>query len=173
MLVTTIGSTATGQWNGPSALGLAARRTALRGSLLRAPSVYSDRYIAKEVGAFTLFATHFHELSVLRWELAMAANLHVSALTDGGRLTFLYDVRPGVCDRSFGIHVAEMVRFPQHVIQVAALITRSPANSSGTRQHGIQVAALTTRQIATAVSLITRHNPHTNLRTMGQAVSEL
>jgi DNA mismatch repair protein MSH2 len=107
--------------------------------------------IVKGIGAFGCFATHFHELTRLADEYPDAVkNLHVVAFVGGEEsngaanedsahgnkkreVTLLYRVEPGVSDQSFGIHVAELVRFPEKVVNMARrkaeeLEDFSPAN---------------------------------------------
>lgn len=75
--------------------------------------------LAVSTCAFTLFATHFHELCALADETQAVKNKHVTAHTSGGRITMLYSVEDGPCPSSFGVHVAELAGFPQAVVDMA------------------------------------------------------
>lgn len=78
-----------------------------------------SEYMVKRIGCWTLFATHFHELTALADQEASVINRHVSAHVEDGNVTFLYEVRPGPCLQSFGIHVAEMAHFPKETVECA------------------------------------------------------
>lgn len=76
-------------------------------------------HLASITKCFTLFATHFHELTELEDELPMVGNLHVKAICQADKLTMLYNLGSGVCDESYGINVARYTRFPDHVVDAA------------------------------------------------------
>lgn len=66
-----------------------------------------------------LFATHYHELTALAAYLPRVRNAHMAAAEIDGRIVFLYQMRPGGADRSYGIHVAELAGLPRPVIRRA------------------------------------------------------
>lgn len=76
------------------------------------------RFIAKELKSFSLFATHFHELTDLSKQVSCIGNVHLKAMTSKDNLTMLYQVEDGICDQSYGVHVAQLAQFPQNVIEV-------------------------------------------------------
>ena len=78
-----------------------------------------SEHIVQEIGCITVFATHFHELTVLEDQEPSVQNCHVTAQTTSQGLTFLYEVQPGPCLESFGIQVAAMAHVPHSVIQDA------------------------------------------------------
>jgi DNA mismatch repair protein MutS len=79
----------------------------------------ATEYLHNEVGARTLFATHYHELTGLVERLDRAANVHVAVDDAGDDVTFLRTVRAGPTDRSYGVHVADLAGVPAPVVDRA------------------------------------------------------
>ena len=76
-------------------------------------------HIAKHVRAFTLFATHYFELTGLASELDGCANVHLDATEHGDKLIFLHTVKEGPANQSYGLQVAALAGVPPKVIQSA------------------------------------------------------
>ena len=111
-----------------------------------------SEHLVREIGAFAMFATHFHELTALTETYPQVQNLHVvahigdsdgdAAMADGGNnsrrreVTLLYKVVPGISDQSFGIHVAELVRFPPKVVAMAKRKADELEDFSGKHSDG-------------------------------------
>jgi DNA mismatch repair protein MutS len=81
-------------------------------------------YIHARIGARTLFATHYHELTELADELDRVYNYHVTVAEQDGKVIFLHKVTPGGIDRSYGIHVARLAGLPRSVTIRAERILR-------------------------------------------------
>jgi DNA mismatch repair protein MutS len=137
-------------------------RRATKNSLLildeigRGTSTFDGMSIARAVvefcadkrllGAKTLFATHYHELTELENTLPGAVNYNIAVRAKGEDIIFLRKIVPGGADRSYGIEVAKLAGLPEKVLSRArAILTELE------REHGVQYTA--PRQEAEQVSL--------------------
>ena len=77
------------------------------------------RFLADRSAAFTLFSTHYFELTLLAEQLASARNVHLDAVEHGDGIVFLYEVRPGPASQSYGIQVAKLAGLPVAVLHEA------------------------------------------------------
>jgi DNA mismatch repair protein MutS len=76
-------------------------------------------YLHAETGARTLFATHYHELTMLAEKLKRVRNLRVAVKEGGGGIVFLHTIEPGPASKSYGIEVAKLAGLPAAVIERA------------------------------------------------------
>ena len=76
-------------------------------------------YISENIMAFTLFSTHYHELTKLDRKFKNIKNVHVSAVENGDTITFLHKVKDGAVDKSYGIHVARLAKMPDSLLNRA------------------------------------------------------
>ena len=93
------------------------RGTSTYDGLALALSIAED--LLDRVGAFTLFATHYFELTALANEQNAAANVHMTAVQHRGNVAFLHTVKEGATSRSYGIDVAKLAGVLPHVIRKA------------------------------------------------------
>ena len=80
-------------------------------------------FLAKEIKAKTLFATHYHELSVLEGKLENVKNYCIAVSKEQGEIQFLRKIMPGGADESYGIDVAKLAGVPAPVLDRAREIS--------------------------------------------------
>ncbi|QPK64326.1 DNA mismatch repair protein MutS [Methylomonas sp. LL1] len=73
-------------------------------------------YLARHTQAFTLFATHYFELTTLAEEQSNIHNIHLDAMEHGDKIVFLHAVKDGPASQSYGLQVAALAGVPQSVI---------------------------------------------------------
>jgi len=101
-----------------------------------AQAVVEYLHDAPQLNCRTLFATHFHELTVLAASLPRVRNARVEVVEDGTDITFLHRIVPGGADRSYGVHVAKLAGIPGGVLVrarqlLAALERARPLGGGG------------------------------------------
>ena len=73
-------------------------------------------YINIHVKAKTLFSTHYHELTKLESNLSGVINIHVEVFEENNQITFLYKVKKGASNKSYGINVARLANLPEKLL---------------------------------------------------------
>jgi len=117
----------------------------------------------KQLGAKTLFATHYHELSAIEEELPGIKNYNIAVKKRGDKMIFLRKIVPGATDDSFGVEVAKLAGLPNAVITRAREILQELESQDGTRPvkvrdeepaDQISMMDLTSQQVCQALSSI-------------------
>ena len=95
--------------------------------------------LATRLQAFTLFATHYFELTSLPEEHSGIANVHLDAVEHDERIVFLHAVKDGAANQSYGLQVAALAGVPRHVIREARtrLEQLERQNEAGSTQLGL------------------------------------
>jgi DNA mismatch repair protein MutS len=131
------------------------------------------RYIATRTKAFTLFATHYFELTMLATEVDGCANVHLDATEHGDGIVFLHAVKDGPANRSYGLQVAQLAGVPRDVIAQARQYLEAleaqrdqhnAANASGAR------AAQRELPLFPALPTIAKPSPADPLRAAVEAI---
>ena len=92
----------------------------------------------KKLGAKTLFATHYHELSTIEAELPNVKNYNIAVKKRGEQMIFLRKIVPGATDDSYGVEVAKLAGLPNSVIARARAILQELESENGV-QHVQQI----------------------------------
>jgi DNA mismatch repair protein MutS len=112
------------------------------------------RALAEANRCFTLFATHYFELTQLAQWLPGVANVHVAAAQSRGKVVFLHEVRDGPASQSYGLAVAQLAGVPPEVVRRArTLLAQLEARAAGTQPQLDLFAAEGTVAAETAVAI--------------------
>lgn len=100
---------------------------------------------APKLGAKTLFATHYHELTELANTLPRVKNFNVAVAEEGDKVIFLHKIIPGGTDRSYGIHVAQLAGLPKSVTNRAQDVLANLEDRNTTGKGKVQRRAVVTQ----------------------------
>ncbi len=100
----------------------------------------SAAWIATRLQAFTLFSTHYFELTALADELPGTRNVHLDAVEHEHRIVFLHQLREGAANQSYGLQVAALAGMPSEVISAARNFL-SELEQTGQTRHARQPSA--------------------------------
>ena len=106
-------------------------------------------YLATQLNAFTLFATHYFELTELSNQLDGVSNLHLDAVEHDDTIRFMHTVEPGAASKSYGLQVAQLAGVPKAVIGAAKLRLKQleqSAKVSGPSDNTKQAATAAAQQ---------------------------
>ena len=95
-------------------------------------------YMGEKARAFTLFATHYFELTALAQELPGCDNVHLDATEHEGQLVFLHAVKPGPANQSYGLQVASLAGVPNNVIRLAKTYLKTLESQQVEYGQGVQ-----------------------------------
>jgi DNA mismatch repair protein MutS len=125
------------------------RGTSTYDGLAIARAVVEYIHNSPRLGAKTLFATHYHELTELEKILLRVKNYNVAVAEDGERVVFLHKIVPGGADRSYGIHVARLAGLPRAILRRAEDILGDLERGGGkeTRRKAMQTSAEAAEQV--------------------------
>jgi DNA mismatch repair protein MutS len=107
------------------------RGTSTYDGLAIARAVVEYIHNSPRLGAKTLFATHYHELTELEKILPRVRNYNVAVAEEGERVVFLHKIVPGGADRSYGIHVARLAGLPRAILRRAEDILQDLERGGG------------------------------------------
>lgn len=89
-------------------------------------------YIALNIKAFTLFSTHYHELTALEGKLPGLYNISVGIHEENEKVTFLYKIIEGAANKSYGINVARLAHLPEDLLSRANQILETLEQNKAT-----------------------------------------
>ena len=90
-------------------------------------------HLAKQVKAFTLFATHYFELTSLPEDYPQVANIHLDATEHNDHIVFLHSIQEGPASKSYGLQVAKLAGIPEPVVSSAkAKLAQLEADTNNT-----------------------------------------
>ncbi|NCN95637.1 MAG: DNA mismatch repair protein MutS [Bdellovibrionales bacterium] len=125
---------------------------------------------------FTLFSTHYHELTELEDLYPQVLNFHMSAKESAGQLRFQHSLRPGPANQSYGIQVARLAGIPTSVTERAKEILKDLEERRSASERALQLdlfsrAAISEREVHEEASTLKDHPVIEELQKM--ALSEM
>jgi DNA mismatch repair protein MutS len=99
-------------------------------------------YISTTLKCKCIFSTHYHELTTLEMSHPSVANIHVEVKDRSGDLEFLYRIKPGGADRSYGLNVAKLAKLPNAVLKRAETALKELESSKRTVQQTLEIVEL-------------------------------